>query len=63
MVSIGKLGRGQARYYLDQAQEPMSAAAAVASGVEDYYTGGTEPAGTWVGSGSRVLGLQGVVGA
>ncbi len=62
MVSIGKLGRGQARYYLDQAQEPMSAAAAVASGVEDYYTGGTEPAGTWVGSGSRVLGLQGVVG-
>jgi conjugative relaxase-like TrwC/TraI family protein len=61
MVSIGKLGGGQARYYLDQAHHARSAAAAVASGVEDYYTGGVEAAGAWTGAASRGLGLNGPV--
>jgi conjugative relaxase-like TrwC/TraI family protein len=62
MVSIGKLGPGQARYYLDQAHEPMSAAQAVASGVEDYYLDGAEPPGGWVGGAPAALGLAGRVG-
>ena len=62
MVSIGKLAPGQARYYLDQAHEPMSAVHAVASGVEDYYFDGVEPPGACVGGGSRALGLEGRVG-
>ncbi len=49
MVSIGKLGAGQAKYYLDQAGLPMSGASAVSSGVEDYYVGGPEPTGRWIG--------------
>ena len=61
MVSIGKLGAGQARYYLDQAHQARSAAAAVASGVEDYYTGGVEAAGAWTGAASRALALGGQV--
>jgi hypothetical protein len=36
MVSIGKLAAGQAEYYLEQARRAVSAATAVASGVEDY---------------------------
>jgi conjugative relaxase-like TrwC/TraI family protein len=63
MVSIGKLGRGQERYYVDQARGPVSAAAAVASGVEDYYLRGREPAGRWMGAGARRLGLDGLVRA
>ena len=61
MVSIGKLGRGQERYYVDQAHGPVSAAAAVASGVEDYYVRGAEPAGRWLGAGAGQLGLDGLV--
>jgi conjugative relaxase-like TrwC/TraI family protein len=63
MVSIGKLGRGQERYYVDQAHGPVSAAAAVASGVEVYYLRGREPAGRWIGRGARRLGLDGLVRA
>jgi hypothetical protein len=37
MLSIGKLGRGQERYYLDK----------VAEGAEDYYSGEGEAAGEW----------------
>jgi conjugative relaxase-like TrwC/TraI family protein len=61
MVSIGKPGRGQERYYVDQAIGRVSAAAAVASGVEDYYVRGGEPAGRWIGGGARRLGLDGLV--
>ncbi len=39
MLSIGKLGRGQERYYLDK----------VAEGAEDYYSGEGEAAGEWIG--------------
>jgi conjugative relaxase-like TrwC/TraI family protein len=42
---------------------PTSAAEAVASGVEDSYLDGGEPPGTWTGSGSRALGLDGRVGS
>src|SRR5687768_7047448 len=61
MVSIGKLGAGQAMYYLDQAELPMSRASAVSSGVEDYYVGGSEPAGRWCGRSAARLGLSGKV--
>ena len=61
MVSIGKLGTGQAKYYLDQAELPMSRASAVSSGVEDYYVGGSEPAGRWFGRSAARLGLTGEV--
>jgi hypothetical protein len=51
VLSIGKLGVGQASYYLSS----------VASGVEDYYTGSGEAAGRWVGFGCDALGLSGEV--
>jgi conjugative relaxase-like TrwC/TraI family protein len=51
MLSIGKLGRGQERYYLDK----------VAEGAEDYYSGETEAEGYWLGDGAEDLGLQGKV--
>ena len=51
VVSIGKLGQGQADYYLK----------AVAQGIEDYYTGAGEAPGRWVGSASRELGMGGEV--
>ncbi len=53
MLNIGRLGAGRDAYYLD----------AVASGVEDYYTGAGEAPGTWVGSGCATLGLEGQVDA
>jgi len=52
MLSIGKLGRGQERYYLDK----------VAEGAEDYYSGEGEAPGEWVGDAARDLGLEGEVG-
>jgi conjugative relaxase-like TrwC/TraI family protein len=61
MVSIGKLSAGQARYYLDQAATPVSAAQALTSGIEDYYLGGPEAAGRWIGRGARALALEGRV--
>ncbi len=61
MVSVGKLSAGQARYYLDQAATPVSAAQALTSGVEDYYLGGPEAAGRWIGRGARALALEGRV--
>jgi conjugative relaxase-like TrwC/TraI family protein len=61
MVSVGKLSAGQARYYLDQAGGPVTAAGALTSGVEDYYLGGPEAAGRWLGHGARALGLDGRV--
>ncbi|MGN6815060.1 MAG: MobF family relaxase [Solirubrobacterales bacterium] len=51
MLSIGKLGRGQERYYLDK----------VAEGTEDYYSGEGEAEGYWLGDAARDLGLEGKV--
>jgi conjugative relaxase-like TrwC/TraI family protein len=51
MLSIGKLGRGQERYYLGK----------VAEGAEDYYSGEGEAAGYWLGDVAEDLGLQGKV--
>ena len=61
MLSIGKLAAGQARYYLDQAEARVDVVASVGSGVEDYYAGGSEARGRWIGRGARELGLAGAV--
>jgi conjugative relaxase-like TrwC/TraI family protein len=53
MLSIGKLGKGQERYYLDK----------VAEGAEDYYSGEGEEEGVWLGDAALDLGLQGTVEA
>ena len=53
MLSIGKLGKGQERYYLDK----------VAEGAEDYYSGEGEAAGEWLGDAAEGLGLEGEVEA
>ncbi|MGE5527040.1 MAG: MobF family relaxase, partial [Methanosarcina sp.] len=52
MLSIGKLGRGQERYYLEK----------VAEGAEDYYSGEGEAQGDWMGDAADDLGLSGEVG-
>lgn len=62
MLSIGKLAAGQAEYYLEQARGPTTRARAVGSGIEDYYLGGSEAPGDWMGDGARLLGLGGVIG-
>jgi conjugative relaxase-like TrwC/TraI family protein len=51
MLSTGKLGRGQERYYLEK----------VAEGAEDYYSGEGEAPGQWLGDGAENLGLSGTV--
>jgi conjugative relaxase-like TrwC/TraI family protein len=51
MLSIGKLGRGQERYYLGK----------VAEGADDYYSGEAEAEGYWLGDSAEDLGLQGKV--
>jgi conjugative relaxase-like TrwC/TraI family protein len=61
MVSVGKLAVGQADYYLEQAGARVSRAASVGSGVEDYYAGGPEAAGRWLGGGRQSLRLAGPV--
>jgi len=53
MLSIGKLGKGQERYYLDK----------VAEGAEDYYSGEGEAEGQWLGDAAKDLGLDGAVEA
>src|SRR5689334_22580428 len=63
MVSIGKLAAGQASYYLEQAGGRVDRATSVGSGVEDYYVGGTEAPGYWIGGGSGRLGLSAEVEA
>jgi len=50
-LSIGKLAAGQEVYYLQ----------AVAHGAEDYYVGGGEVPGYWIGTGASQLGLAGGV--
>lgn len=51
MLTIGKLGHGQADYYLQ----------AVAQGIEDYYSGAGEAPGRWTGTASNQLGASGEV--
>jgi conjugative relaxase-like TrwC/TraI family protein len=51
MLSIGKLGAGQERYYTEK----------VAEGAEDYYSGRGEAEGYWLGDAARDLGLDGKV--
>src|SRR4051812_45935709 len=63
MVSVGKLKAAHAKYYLDQAESHPSPADAIASGAEDYYTGGSEAAGRWEGRGAIALGLTDTVEA
>jgi conjugative relaxase-like TrwC/TraI family protein len=53
MLSIGKLGAGQERYYTER----------VAGGAEDYYSGRGEAEGYWLGSATSDLGLDGKVDA
>jgi conjugative relaxase-like TrwC/TraI family protein len=51
MLSIGKLGKGQERYYLEK----------VAEGAEDYYSGEGEAEGQWLGDAAAELGLSGEI--
>ncbi len=51
MLSIGKLGAGQERYYTEK----------VAEGAEDYYSGHGEAEGQWIGAAAAGLGLDGRV--
>jgi len=51
VLSIGKLGAGQADYYLE----------AVGQGVEDYYAGAGEAPGSWIGSAAVELEVFGQV--
>lgn len=51
MLNIGRLAAGGEGYYLS----------AVASGVEDYYTGSGDAPGYWMGSAAAELGLVGQV--
>ena len=61
MLSIGKLGAGQAKYYLDQAQGRVDVVDSVGEGIEEYYAGGAEARGEWIGTGAAELGLSGPV--
>ena len=51
MLTIGKLGHGQADYYLQ----------AVAQGIEDYYSGAGEAPGRWTGTAAGELDAHGQV--
>ena len=59
VLSIGKLAAGQARYYLDQAEVRVDAVQSIGEGVEEYYAGGAEARGNWVGTAAAGLGLSG----
>ncbi|REJ90346.1 MAG: conjugative relaxase [Planctomycetota bacterium] len=48
MLSIARIKPGNEKYYLDL-------------GEEDYYLHGGEPKGVWMGSGAKILGLEGTV--
>ncbi len=61
MLSIGKLAAGQAKYYLDQAEERVDVAQSVGEGIEDYYLTPREARGQWIGAAARELGLSGDV--
>ena len=61
MLSISKLSTGQHRYYLDQAGVRVDAVESVGGGMEDYYVGGIEAPGEWLGAGAREVALEGRV--
>src|SRR5215213_4627003 len=61
VLSIGKLGAGQARYYLDQAEGRVDVVDSVGDGIEEYYGGGAEARGEWIGAAGVELGLAGAV--
>jgi hypothetical protein len=61
VLSIGKLAAGQAKYYLDQAEARVDVVASVGDGIEDYYVGGLEARGEWLGRAAVELGLVGPV--
>jgi conjugative relaxase-like TrwC/TraI family protein len=62
VLSISKLvAPGQAKYYLDQVERRVDAVQSIGDGVEEYYLGGTEARGQWMGAGARGLGLVGPV--
>ena len=61
MLSIHKLVAGHARYYLDQAEGRVDAVESIGDGVEEYYVGGSEARGEWMGAGARQLELTGAV--
>jgi conjugative relaxase-like TrwC/TraI family protein len=61
VLSIGKLSAGQARYYLEQGETRVDAVDSISDGVEEYYAGGAEARGTWIGSAGTSLGLSGPV--
>ena len=63
MLSIGKLAPAQARYYLDQAEGRVDVVDSVAEGLEEYYVGGTEARGEWIGAACAEFGLEGPVEA
>jgi hypothetical protein len=62
VLSIGELGAGQARYYLDQAQGRVDVVDSVGEGIEEYYVDGREARGEWIGVAAAELGLTGAVG-
>jgi conjugative relaxase-like TrwC/TraI family protein len=61
LLSIGKLAADQATYYLDQAEARVDVVASVGDGIEDYYVGGLEARGEWLGRAAAELGLGGPV--
>jgi conjugative relaxase-like TrwC/TraI family protein len=61
VLSIGKLSAGQAKYYLEQGEARVDTVDSIGDGVEEYYAGGAEARGTWIGSGGASLGLAGPV--
>jgi conjugative relaxase-like TrwC/TraI family protein len=61
VLSIGKLSAGQAKYYLEQGEVRVDAVDSIGDGVEEYYAGGAEARGTWIGSAGAALGLSGPV--
>jgi conjugative relaxase-like TrwC/TraI family protein len=56
VLSIGKLGAGQADYYLDREEGRVDPIESL-EGAEEYYLGRGEAAGVWMGAGSAHLGL------
>jgi conjugative relaxase-like TrwC/TraI family protein len=58
---MSKLSVEQHRYYLDRAGARVDVVESVGDGVEEYYVGGGEARGEWLGSAGRELGLSGPV--
>jgi hypothetical protein len=63
VLSINKLSAGPHRYYVELSGERVDVVESVGDGVEEYYVGGTEARGEWLGAGARQLGLTGDVAA